>query len=404
MKNYFWIVILSLIGLMWSCNKVEEPQPLNLPPEAEQLIESDNAFGLKLFSGILAEAEEDENVMISPMSVSLALSMTYNGAEGDTRIAMEQAMEMSGLSRDQLNELNQQLVTALLAHDPNVILEIANSIWYRNDFVVQQDFIDLNQQYYDAVVNALDFSDANTKDVINQWVADKTHDKIDQIVDQISPESFMFLINAIYFKGAWKYQFDTQDTFDGEFMFEDGGSVSVPMMRQEVDINTLNNDLFSAIELPYGEGNWSMFIFVPRYDKSVNEITESLSSDTWNKWMKEFVPSTEVNLMIPKFSFEFEKSLKESLMAMGMEVAFSTAADFSGILEGGGIMISDVKHKTFIEVNEEGTEAAAVTSVEIELTSAGNYFNANKPFLFVIAEKSSNTILFAGRLMNPASE
>lgn len=403
MKIILYISCLLFIGLQFSCKKNDVPQPLNLPPEAQELIEADNAFGLNLFKRIMEGAEEGENIMISPLSVSLALSMTYNGAEGDTRIAMEDAMDMTGFSRDQINSLNQQLLTALLAHDPNVILEIANSIWYRNDFTVQQSFIDINKQYYDAEVRSLDFSDSKTKDVINQWVADKTHDKIDKIVDQISPESFMFLINAIYFKGSWKYEFDPDDTYDTEFTKENGETVNVPLMHIEIDANTYNNDLFSAIELPYGKGNWSMFVFLPKTGKKVDDLIENLTLENWNSWIDAFTLTNEINLGLPKFTFEYEKSLKEVLKSMGMEVAFSTSADFSGILEGGGLYISDVKHKTFIEVNEKGTEAAAVTSVEMELTSMGNnYFYVTKPFLFVIAEKSSGTILFAGRLMDPS--
>lgn len=401
MKAIIYICCFLFIGIQYSCNKNDVPKPLNLPPEVQEVIKSDNSFGLNLFKEIMSGAEEAQNVMISPLSVSLALSMTYNGAEGDTRIAMEDAMEMAGLSRSQLNDLNKKLLDALLAHDPSVILEVANSIWYRDDFTIQQSFIDLNKEYYDAEVSSLDFSDPQTKDVINQWVADKTHNKIEDIVDQISPESFMFLINAIYFKGSWRSEFDPKETFDSEFVLEDGSKIEVPMMHLKLDANTYNNDQFSAIELPYGKGNWSMFVFVPHSGSKVNDIVEDINLENWNSWMEGFTPSTDINLGLPKFTFEYEESLVEVLKSLGMGVAFSSAADFSGILEGGGLQISDVKHKTFIEVNEEGTEAAAVTSVEIELTSAGNYFYATKPFLFVIAEKSSGTILFVGSLMNP---
>jgi serine protease inhibitor len=379
----------------------DEPQPFSLPPEATELISSDNQFGLNLFKGVLEEAEARENVMISPLSVSLALSMTLNGAEGNTRDEMEEAMEMSGLSQEQINELNLQLVNALLAHDPNVVLEIANSIWYRDDYTVKPDFIQVNQQYYDAEVSALDFSDPGTIDVINSWVSTKTHDKIEEIVKEINPQSFMFLINAIYFKGAWRTEFDEKDTYDGDFQVNENTVVKVPMMSAELDINTMRNDMFSAVELPYGKGNWSMFILMPDYDNTLDDVVSELNGENWSSWLESFTPTSEVNIHIPKFTFEFESSLKESLIALGMQEAFSSAADFSGILEGGGILISDVKHKTFIEVNEKGTEAAAVTSVEMELTSAGNYFYANRPFLFVIAEKSSNTIMFIGRLVYP---
>ena len=397
-----FVLVIVFVLLIVGCEKVVEPLAFSLPPEAAELIESGNDFGLELFKNILADAESDENVMISPLSVSLALSMAYNGAEGETKIQMEEVMKMTGLSVDQINDLNKKLVAALLAHDASVTLEIANSIWYRNDFTVRPDFIGVNQKYYDAEVSSLDFTDPDTKDVINGWVADKTHDKIMDIVDQISPESFMFLINAIYFKGNWKWEFDPKSTYEGAFYVTDDETVPVSMMRQELNLNTLNNELFSAIELPYGKGNWSMFIFLPRNNVVLDELTDELDSDKWDSWMSGFSPSKEVDITIPAFTFEYETSLKKALISMGMEDAFTSAANFNGILEGGGLQVSDVKHKTFIEVNEEGTEAAAVTSVEIELTSVGNYFNANRPFLFVIVEKSSNTILFSGRLSNPS--
>lgn len=401
-KKIFATSFLVVLVFSQSCKKDLEPQALNLPPEAAELIESDNSFGLKLYRLVSESVGEQNNILISPLSVSLALSMACNGAEGDTRVGMEQALERGGLSRDEINSLNQKLVTALLAHDPAVSLEIANSIWYRDDFQVRQGFIQMNQDFYDARVSALDFGDAETKDVINKWVADQTHNRIDKIVDQISPESFMFLINAIYFKGSWRYQFDKQKSFETDFFLDEETRVPVTMMRQEADVNYQANDLFSAIELPYGRGNWAMYLFVPQTGKNLNDLTEELTPGNWLDWISAFAPAHDLDLLIPRFSFEFEQELNEVLKEMGMELAFSSLADFSGILEGGGLQISKVKHKSFIEVNEEGTEAAAVTSVEMELTSAGNYFAANKPFLFVIAEKSSSTILFIGSFQNPA--
>lgn len=395
------VVLLLSMLLVLGCDKDDEPRPLELPLKAGQVIESDNAFGWKLFKQVLDRAEADENVMVSPLSVSLALTMTYNGAEGDTRIAMEQAMEMSDLSREETNDMNRQLVAALLAHDPNVTLEIANSIWYRDDYTVNPDFIQTNQTYYDAAVSALDFADPETIRIINDWVAGKTHQKIDRIVEEISPESFMFLINAIYFKGNWRYEFDERDTRDGEFYITDDQSVTVSMMHQEADLSLLRRDGFSAIELPYGKGGWSMFVFLPDEGRSVDVILSQLDPDSWKEWVDGFSPATEVNLMLPKFTFDYETSLADALKSMGMEVAFSQAADFSGMLDGGGLLISDVKHKTLIEVNEKGTEAAAVTSVEMELTSIGNFFYVNRPFLFVIAEKASKAVLFAGRVVHP---
>jgi len=394
---------LILVSGMISCDKKGDDvvTPLNLPLKAAEVIAADNSFGFDLYRKLATEADPGTNLMISPLSVSQALAMTYNGAAGDTKTAMEEAMRTAGIDRDELNQLNKTLVTALLAHDPKVTLEIANSIWYRNTYTILNDFVKRNEDYYDAVVNPMDFTDPGCKDVINNWVDEKTHGKIDEIVKEINPESFMFLINAIYFKGVWKYEFAKKDTKAMPFYLEDGASVDVDMMHRKIDANRLSNDFFTSVELPYGEGNWRMFLFLPESGKTLKEVEDQFTPENWNLWMTQYSEVKELELYMPRFKFAYEESLKNSLTAMGMDVAFTDQADFSGILQGGGLMISDVKHKTFVEVNEEGTEAAAVTSVEIVFTSIGEYLYLNKPFLFAIAEKSSGAILFLGKLMNP---
>ncbi len=401
-KSLHLVFLLFVAVLVGACNKPDDtPKPLNLTPEALQLVQSSNAFGLDLFAGVLDEAEPGKNVMISPLSVSLALSMTYNGAAGDTRTAFEQTLRTPDLSRDQINRYNQELVTALLAHDPKVILEIANSIWYRNEYQILPDFIERNQTYYSAEVNAADFINPATLGLINGWVDEKTHSKIEKIIDQINPESFMFLINAIYFKGAWEYEFDKKETSNREFYLEDGSTVTVPMMNQEIDLNMFTHERFVSAELPYGKGNWSMLVFLPLENYTVEDVVGLMNEDTWSAWMKSYLPATEVNLYLPRFQFAFDQNLNNVLTSMGLGVAFTDGADFSDIAPGLPLAISKVLHKTFIDVNEEGTEAAAVTSVEIGLTSTGNYFMVNKPFLFAITERSTGAILFIGKVLNP---
>jgi serpin B len=173
--------------------------------------------------------------MISPLSISQALSMTLNGAGGDTKIAMEEALKVTGYDRDELNELNKALITALVSHDQKVTVNVANSIWYRKEFTVLPDFITRNQTFYNADVKPVDFSDAGCKDLINSWVSEKTNKKIPEIIDQINPDAFMFLINAIYFKGAWTNEFDAKKTSSGSFYPEVGSEVQVDMMYQKMD-------------------------------------------------------------------------------------------------------------------------------------------------------------------------
>ena len=402
MKTILLSAALILAVTFVGCDKEDIPALNDLPAKTKQLLDADNEFGMELFRRVNSGLKDDENMAVSPLSVSLALAMTYNGAAGDTRIAMEETLKLAGLSRDEINQLYRDLVMALLSDDPEVKLEIANSIWYRDDYEILAEFIERNEVYYDAMVEALDFSDPGAKDIINSWVADKTHDKIDSIVDQISAQSFMFLINAIYFKGTWKYQFEEKDTEERVFNLENGNSIQVPTMKIEADLNMMKSDLFNAVELPYGNGNWVMYILVPNDDYKVNDVIAGLDNSSWKDYQADFYEQKEVKLQLPKWKSEFEASLKPVLTDMGMGVSFTDAADFSDILPGAPLTISDVKHKTFIEVNEEGTEAAAVTSVVIELTSiTGEYFFVDKPFVYIISEKTTGAILFAGRVMNP---
>lgn len=405
MKLRFLIAVLSLSIVFIGCDKEELPKLNELSPKTKELINSDNNFGFELLKRINAETEAGENMCISPLSVSLAMAMTYNGAGGDTEIAMRDALKFSGFTTEEINELYRDLTLALVSDDPKVKLEIANSIWYRNDFTILDDFVDRNEVYYDARVDALNFADPGSKDIINGWVSDKTHKKIESIVDQISAESFMFLINAIYFKGQWTYEFDKDETSDLSFYKENGTVSDVPTMRLEADLNMLKTDLFDAIELPYGKGNVAMYVLLPSELSKVDDVIEALDHESWTDYLDSFYEQKEVKLQIPKWKSEFEMTLNPMLMDMGMEVAFSDAADFSRILPGAPLRISKVKHKTFIEVNEEGTEAAAVTSVEIELTAImGEYFTVNKPFVYLIAEKNTGSVLFAGKVMDPLGD
>ena len=403
MRRLLTILLIPAFVFFMACDKENVPGIEDLPTKTKALINSDNDFGFELLKKVISETDPAENLCVSPLSVSLALAMTYNGAAGDTQIAMEETLKLAGFTREEINELYRDLVLAMISDDPKVKMEIANSIWYRNEYTILDDFIQRNEVYYDALVESLDFTDPGAKDVINGWVSDKTHKKIESIVDQISPESFMFLINAIYFKGTWTYEFDKKDTQDLAFYLEDGTVKDVPMMKQEADLNMLKTDLFNAVELPYGKGNWAMYVLLPNQVYKIGDILEELDSDTWSGYLSDFHEVKEVKLQLPKWKSEFEVSLNQVLTDMGMGLAFTTQADFSDIAPGLPLSISDVKHKTFIEVNEEGTEAAAVTSVEIVLTSIqGEYFVVNKPFIYLITEKTTGAILFAGRIMDPS--
>ena len=408
------IPALLILLLGYSCEKteVEKPGPkeINLTQKGKILVEADNLFGINLFKEVLEAAEPEENVMISPLSVSLALAMTYNGADGDTKEAMEKTLELSGFTVDEINENYKLLIDALASVDPKVLMSIANSIWYKQTFEVEQDFINVNQNYFYAEVSPLDFNNPDAVTTINNWVAEKTNDKITEILDAIPADAVMYLINAIYFKGIWKYEFDESDTEEKPFYLSDGTTKDVPMMVQEASFNYLSNDIMQAVEMPYGAGNYSMIILLPQSNKTPDDIIDQLSNENWNKWLNEFYEAEKVQIHLPKFRFEYKNLLNDALKNMDMEIAFDPDnADFSKINPNGGLFISRVIHKTFIEVNEEGTEAAAVTAVEVSLTSAGGgdgtiFFHVNQPFVFAIKEKYTNTIIFMGKVMEPEYE
>ncbi len=371
-----------------------------------KLKESSNQFGIKLFRKIV-ENEQNKNIFISPLSVSMALGMTYNGADSTTLEAMHETLEYGNLSINEVNESYQSLIKLLTELDPKVIFDIANSIWYREGFSVENDFLTTNQDYFDAIVEALDFNRSDAADIINAWVDENTNGKIEKIVDSpINPLTVMFLINAIYFKGTWTYEFDEENTRDDTFFLPDGSEKKCKMMSHKNDHNYFENEQFQAIDLPYGNAEFSMTIFLPKPGINIDSLIAQFSNDSWNSWISSF-SSQEVNLYLPKFKMEYEISLNNVLCALGMSIAFDPGrADFTKINSNGNLYISKVKHKTFVKVNEEGTEAAAVTSVEITLTSTGSSITMriNRPFVFAIRENHSGTILFIGKIIEPEWE
>jgi len=383
---------------------VPESRDLHLNKKSLELLASDNVFGLELFQEVMQDAEADENIMISPLSVALALGMTYNGSASTTRKAMEATLKLQGLTEEEINDGYKSIIDQLLDLDPRVLMEIANAIWYKEGFEVQDEFINTNKEHFYAEIRSLDFSRPDAVDIINQWVSEHTHELIEEIIDAIPPETVMYLINAIYFKGTWTYEFDPEETKLESFYPETGASFKSPAMHQETKLNYYQNNLFKLVELPYGDRKFSMLVFLPSGDNTCSDILAEMDNEHWNNWTNDF-NETNVHLQLPKFKFGTLKLLNDPLSRMGMEIAFSDAADFTRINPAGNLFISRVLHKTFIDVNEEGSEAAAVTAVEISLTSAGGsgltHFIAEKPFLFLIRENSTGSILFMGRLSQP---
>jgi serine protease inhibitor len=401
----FALLFCICIGLMQCSTHSVSPDPKvsrELTPAERTLVQSDNKFGLKLFEEIVKE-EKDKNVFISPLSVSMALGMTYNGANGETQEAMQKTLELDGLTIKEVNESYKNLIELLTGLDPKVRFQIANSIWYRQSISAKEEFINLCKKYFDALVTGLNFDDPAVVDIINAWVKENTNGKITEIVDApIDPLTVMFLINAIYFKGTWTYQFDKDETKDDWFRLPDGTKKPCKMMEQRGFYKYLESDDFQAVDLPYGDGDFSMTIFLPYWNTNIDSLIAKFDQENLNYWLSCF-SSDSGDIYIPKFTLEYELKLNEALKALGMGIAFTTAADFSRMYENVTVWIDEVKHKTFVEVNEEGTEAAAATVVQITYGPGppGFWMRVDRPFVFVIRENKSQTILFMGKIVEP---
>ncbi len=404
--NFLLMLLMSLLLLQCSKNPVtpDNPPPRELTSAEKSLVESDNKFGLKLFREICAE-EKESNVFISPLSVSMALGMTYNGANGETQEAMQNALELSGLSLEEVNQSYKSLIELLTGLDPKVRFDIANSIWYRQGWNFEQDFLNLCKEYFDALVTGLDFGSSDAAKTINAWVDQSTNGKINKIVDDSIGDAFvMFLINAIYFNGTWTYQFDPDLTKDDKFILPDGTKKPCKMMSQQGDFRYLFNSVFQAVDLPYGDGEFSMTVFLPCPEADINSLIAEFTQENWDEWVSSFSEQS-LQLFLPRFKLECEFGLNQVLKSMGMDIAFDpNRADFTRMFKPGGIWIDAVKHKTFVEVNEEGTEAAAVTSVGIVDVSLPPTVRVDRPFVFALRENHSQTILFIGKVVNPSSE
>lgn len=369
---------------------------------SENLVYSNTQFGFDIFSELILE-DRDQNIFISPLSILLALAMSYNGAVGDTSIEMADALEFTGFDLEELNSGFGDLTTSIENADSDIELAIANSIWMNLGFEAKKDFIERNSKYFSSEVREIDFSDAGTVDTINGWIADATRDKIKKMLSEIPADAVMYLINAIYFKGNWTNEFDENMTGDDDFYLADGSTKKVPMMNQTEEFLYQKGEGFSGVKLPYGQEKMAMYMILPDEGESVDSVIGFFDAGKWRETVRSF-SERQVILTMPKYKMEYGiKLLNDVLTNMGMGIAFGADADFSGIRPG--IFISRVLHKAVIEVNEKGSEAAAVTVVE-KLESAAIVeepveFKVDRPFFFVIADDRSGSILFMGKVVEP---
>ena len=377
-----------------------ERLPRELTAAEAEVIEASNEFAFDLFR----ESDRrfgDGNIFLSPVSASMALGMTMNGARGETLDEMRSMLGFGQLELEQINASYRDLMALLLGLDSSVDVRIANSVWYRKTFPFDQPFLDLAAEYFSAEVQGIEMVDAD-RATINRWVEEATAGKIPSIVDEITPFHVMFLINALYFKGSWTQQFDPSATRDAPFQLESGGTVPVKMMHGTVPFGHRLMNGYQVIDLPYGNGAFSMTILLPDDPAGVDALAASLDQSEWQAATAD-LRRGDKEIYLPRFRIEYKQELKETLQALGMNAAFASA-DFTGMSSSRGheLFISRVVQKSYVDVNEEGTEAAAATSVEVEVVSMPVAVRVDRPFIFAIRERFSGTILFIGKVVDPS--
>jgi len=374
----------------------------------QTVVKGNNNFGFDLYQELKGKKG---NLFFSPYSISTALAMTYAGARGQTGKEMAEVLHFS-LEQNSLHSSFSKLQSYLntIQNKGYIKLSIANSLWAQEGYRFLDIFLDLNKKYYDAGLNFVDFATQTeaARKTINIWVENKTQQKIKESIKRgmIDPLTTLVLCNAIYFKGNWVNQFDKKRTMDADFYISSDNAIKVPMMSKKSEFKFKDFGSFSAIELPYEGNDLSMIIFLPKEVDGLAGFEENLTNDSVKAWINKLIASykSEILIHLPKFKATCEFELSKILSDMGMPSAFSLPpADFSGMTGKKDLFISKVIHKAFVDVNEEGTEAAAATAVVMEQLSVSKplIFRANHPFVFLIRENKTESILFIGRIVDP---
>lgn len=404
------IVALALLSLAACGDSPTEPggsgEPITELPRVltaaeQEVLQGANAFGLDLL-GVLAADHRNENLFFSPLSASMALGMTLNGADGDTWTQMRDVLGFAGMEEEEINAAYATLLELLQGLDPAVTVEIANSVWYREGMGVDTGFLERVRTAFEAEVDGVDFGDPATVDRINDWVDEKTQGTIDRLVDRLPSAIVMLLLNAVYFNGAWTDAFDPDETRSAPFTRGDGSQVTADFMsRSRAEVRLGSWEGHRVLELPYGGEAYAMTVVLPEEGTAPQDVAADLDPAAWAA-LTGALADAEADVVLPKFELEWTRSLNADLQALGMEDAFLPgAADFTRMVPGGGVWVDQVLQKSFVRVDEAGTVAAAVTGV-IVVDSAPPSFRADRPFLFAIRERLSGTLLFLGIVDDPS--
>ena len=387
----------------------EAPTAIDLTAEARQVVAQSNVFGVGLFAQVAAQ--DDGNLMLAPLSASAALTMLLNGADGETHV---QIRDVLGYAPDQgldaINEAYGSLLDQLLAADPDVQLALANAVFVNRDYAAgspfKAPFLDALAGPFDARIEALDFLAPASVGVINQWASDNTAGRVPTVLQEIPQEAVLYLLNALYFRGDWTTPFDADVTAPRDFRLADGQTVQTPTMAASVPALVVGGDGYSALELPYGRRNFSMVVVLPTDDRTLAALAADLAAGLWTDATTRLdarADWADTDVRLPRFAFSTSELLNDALQTLGMTDAFSDAADLSRMNDDPRLLVSRVKQDTFVAVDEQGTEAAAVTTVEVGATSAPPSFVADRPFVFAIRERTTNTLLFIGQVADPRS-
>ena len=404
-------LFLSACGTVQAPTKKEETKPDKISvsfggDDYLKLRAPTNDLGTQLIQK--AVPDDEGNVFVSPVSLLMALSMLQNGAEGQTRNEIVEAMQAAGMDAETINRANASLLEQLQASDDELTLTTANSIWLNDTYTLQAEFKQITQDYFLADAQEIDSTDPKSVDRMNEWVQQATNKKIKEIVQgPLDDNVVMYLLNAVYFKASWMYPFYEDATEVDNFHLSDGSTTKVPFMQLNESLSYLETDEFQAVSLPYGEeGQMVMDVYLPKAD--LDAFIPSWTAENRAEWNDSFNAQLG-NVQMPKFQLDYEILLNDMLRELGMRQAFTSDAEFGKLVkeEKDRLLVSKVKQKTFLSVDEQGTEAAGVTSVGIETTSAPVEqekpfeFKADKPFVLTIRDKEADILFFAGIIENP---
>ena len=412
MKNVLWVAVaLMMVMGLGACSSddqftPDEPLPnednerkdIALTRAEQTLVNSNNDFAFNLFRQVTSQKSE----IVSPISITYALGMLNNGAAGETQAEINKVLGFGETGADGINAFCRKMLTEAPKLDKLTKVMIANTIYMNKDYELKPDFIGKANTFYDATPETRDFADGKTRDVINKWGSDHTEGMIPEVLtgDEFDPNAVSYLLNALYFKGAWAEKFDKGNT-KNELFHGYNGDTQVPMMHQEHEFSYRESDDCQALCLPYGNNAYSMTILLPKEGKTVSDVLSTLTAETWLQY--QWMGNAIVDVRLPRFESKTEVNLNNVMSALGMPKAFTDFAEFPDFCNV-STCIGLMKQVAKIKLNEEGTEAAAVTVIGMELTALSSEprrvsFHANRPFLYVISEKSTGAIFFIGQYM-----